>query len=85
MINVNNINSSIENYWMYLLFMYLFHIDFDGYIFSVTLFRQLGKICVYVKNDTKAFCDTVVDFNWPQFIRITNIARCNNSVNPLMS
>ena len=31
MINVNNINSSIENDWMYLLFMYLFHIDFDGY------------------------------------------------------
>ena len=64
--------------------MYLFHIDFDGYKFLVTLFRQLGKICVYV-NDTKAFCDTVVDFNWPQFIIITNIARCNNSVNPLMS
>ena len=34
--------------------MYLFHIDFDGYKFLVTLFRQLGKICVYV-NDTKAF------------------------------
>ena len=65
--------------------MYLFHIDFDGYKFLVTLFRQLGKICVHVKNDTKAFCDTVVDFNLPQFIRITNIARCNNSVNPLMS
>ena len=47
---------------MYLLFMYLFHIDFDGYKYLVTLFRQLGKICVYV-NDTKAFCDTVVDFN----------------------
>ena len=30
-INVNNINSSIENDSIYLLFMYLFHIDFDGY------------------------------------------------------
>ena len=29
--------------------MYLFHIDFDEYKFLVTLFRQLGKICVYVK------------------------------------
>ena len=29
--------------------MYLIHIDFDGYKFLVTLFRQLGKICVYVK------------------------------------
>ena len=28
--------------------MYLFHIDFDGYKFLVTLFRQLGKICVTV-------------------------------------
>ena len=45
-----------------MLFMHLFHIDFDGYKYLVTLFRQLGKICVYV-NDTKAFCDTVVDFN----------------------
>ena len=29
--------------------MYLFHIDFDGFQFLVTLFRQLDKICVYVK------------------------------------
>ena len=29
--------------------MYLFHIDFDGSKFLVTLFRQLGKISVYVK------------------------------------
>ena len=38
----------------YFILMYLFYIDYDGYKFLVTLFRQLGKICqtvtcVYVK------------------------------------
>ena len=41
--------------------MYLFHIDFDVYKFSVTLFRQLRSVSML--NDSKAFCNTVIDFN----------------------